>query len=145
MNNNRCRHFCGLWPDDKPSCKKGRDVRATATKCNGGSEFGIALRLPCTKQKDSTQPLFDCPDVDRHTDEEIAARKKAASDHIDKLIAVIPKLDQYKQKMIAKGLPAARATCPWCGEKGTLRLNVALKVNNHMHVHCTSCGEGLIE
>lgn len=75
----------------------------------------------------------------------IEEQKRAISERMDKLVAALQTLDKLKKKMVARQLPAAKATCPWCGKKGALLLNVAIDVNNHMRAHCTSCGEGFIE
>lgn len=145
MSNNSCKHFLGLFPDNRPACAKGRDVRAWAVRCNGGSEFGIGLRLPCTKKISNEKPLFDCPELDRKTDEEVEAVRKELSDRMNKIISAMGELQKMKIKMIANDLPTAKATCPWCGEKDALHLAVALGVNNHMRVQCSKCNEGFIE
>lgn len=144
MTGQRCRHFLGMYPDDRPSCAVGRDVRAWAVRCNGGSEHGIALRLPCTKIGDK-KPLFDCPSVDRKTDAEVAADRDAMSKHMDRIVAGMGAVNKLKRKMIDGQHRTAKATCPWCGEKGALRLSCAIGVNNHIRANCTSCNEGFIE
>ena len=142
----KCRHFMGLFPDSRPSCAKGRDVRAWARRCNGGSDTGIALRLPCAKRHDDSEaPLFDCPELDRKTDEEVNAEREAMRHHMDRFIKALPKLMTMKRKMVKNDLSNAVATCPWCEEKDALRVAVALGVNNHMRAHCTACSEGFIE
>ena len=143
---NACRHFKGMYPDDRPACAKGRDVRAWATRCNGGSTIGIGLRLPCTKQRGSTEKsLFDCPELDRKTQEEVDQQRAAMSAHMDRFVSALPKINEMKARMIAKGARTAKATCPWCGEKSALRISVAIGVNNHARAQCESCGEGFIE
>lgn len=143
---NACRHFKGMYPDDRPSCAMGRDVRAWAVRCNGGSNHGIALRLPCTKQlADSEKPLFDCPGLDRKTQEEVDQQRAAISARMDKIVSAMPKINELKRRMIERGAATAKATCPWCDEKSALRLSVALGVNNHVRAQCKSCGEGFIE
>jgi hypothetical protein len=122
----------------------GRDVRAWAIRCNGGSNLGIGLRLPCTKQGDE-KPLFDCPELDRKTDAEVDAERAEMKAAMDRLITALPKLNAMRAKMIANNLPSAVATCPWCDEKDALRVNVALSANNHMRAQCKACGEGFIE
>ena len=141
-----CRHFLGLYPDNRPSCAKGRDVRAWAVRCNGGTELGIGLRLPCTNQSvDAEKPLFDCPELDRRTDEEVEQRRAEMRAVMDLLVKSMPKLNEMKEKMIAHQLPTAKATCPFCGEKDALSASVALDVNNHMRAQCSACGKGFIE
>lgn len=143
---NRCRHFLGMYPDDRPSCAKGRNVREWARRCNGGTDLGIGLRLPCTRQAEvAEKPLFDCPELDRETEEEREAKRAEVSAAMDRLIKALPKLNEMKRKMIANNLTSAVATCPWCGEKDALRVGVALGVNNHMRARCSSCDEGFIE
>lgn len=143
---NACRHFKGLYPDDRPACARGWDVRAWAVRCNGGSNHGIALRLPCTKQsEDAEAPLFDCPSLDRKTDDQIEAERKAISEHMDRFISAMPKLSKMKERMIKGQNATAKATCPWCDAKGQLRVSVALSVNNHMRAKCLSCDMGFIE
>lgn len=146
MPKNKCRHYLGMYPDPRPQCAVGRDVRAWAVRCNGGSEFGIGLRLPCTRQSDDAEPpLFDCPELDRKTDEEVEAERRAMSAHMDKIVSAMGSLYAMKRKMIANNLPTAKATCPWCGEKDALHLSVALSVNNHMWAQCSKCNEGFFE
>lgn len=143
---NSCRHYLGLYPDNRPSCAKGRDVRAWAVRCNGGSEFGIGLRLPCTRQReDSEKPLFDCPDIDRRTDTEVEEERAALQAQMGRLISAMPKLQAMKLKMVVHNLSSASATCPFCGEKDALSVSVAIGINNHMRAVCSSCKEGFIE
>ena len=146
MIENACRHYLGMYPDNRPSCAMGRDVRAWAVRANGGSTLGIALRLPCTRQReDSETPLFECPELDRKSQEEVDRQREAITARMDRLFAALPKLNAMKAKMIANNLASAVATCPWCDEKDALQIGVALGVNNHMRASCKSCGEGLIE
>jgi hypothetical protein len=142
---NACRHFKGLVPSSRKSCAKGWDIRKWATKCNGDSPIGIGLRLPCTRQKADSNPLFDCPSLDRKTDEEVAAQRKEMDEHMTKFVAGLGKMEGMRQKMIAKSLSSAVATCPWCGEKDALRVSCAIGANNHMKAKCTSCEMGFIE
>lgn len=141
---NACRHFMGMYPDNRPSCAKGRNIRAWALRCNGGSNLGIGLRLPCTKQF-GEKPLFDCPDLDRRTDEEVEQMRAEMRAKMDAIVGAMPELQSMKDKMIANNLATAKATCPWCEEKDALKIGVALGVNNHMRAHCSACGEGFIE
>lgn len=146
MAGHPCRHFLGMFPEPRPSCAVGRNVRALAIRCNGGSNLGIGLRLPCTRQSDDADtPLFDCPELDRRSDEEVEVEREATRKQMGRLIAAMPKLQQMKKKMVSNGLSAAVATCPFCDEKNSLKLNVAIGVNNHMRAQCVSCGEGFIE
>lgn len=145
MNQNSCRHYLGLYPDDRPSCAQGWDVRKWAVKCNGGSEHGIGLRLPCTKQTEGAKPLWDCPSLDRKTDEEVAQRRKEMDEHMSKFVAGLGKVEEMRKKMIANTLSSAVATCPWCGKKDALRVSCAIGVNNHMSAKCTDCEMGFIE
>ena len=143
---NACRHFLGLFPDKRPACAMGRDVRAWAVRCNGGSNVGIALRLPCTRQSaDAEKPLFDCPELDRKTQEEVEAARAEMKAAMDKLIGAMAELNMLKQTMIETRQSNAVATCPWCKKEGALNVGVALSVNNHMRAHCSSCGEGFLE
>ena len=143
---NRCRHFLGLFPDRRPSCAMGRDVRAWAMRCNGGSNFGIGLRLPCTKQAtDAEKPLFDCPEIDRKTNEEVEAQRAEMRAVMSRLISAMPALNDLRQTMIEAGQSSRTADCPLCGEAGTLSVSVAIGANNHMRAQCSKCGEGFIE
>ncbi len=67
------------------------------------------------------------------------------SARMDRFVSGLSQINGMKAKMIARRLPRAVATCPWCGEKDALRLTVALNVNNHMCASCRSCGEGFME
>ncbi len=145
MAENACRHFLGLYPDDRPACAMGRDVRAWAIRCNGGTNFGIGLRLPCTRKTSDEPPLFNCPELERRTDEEVKARRDEMRKHMAKIVSGMGELSKMKSKMISNGLRRAKATCPWCGEKDALRISVAIGVNNHMRAQCSNCKEGLIE
>ncbi|OWV44243.1 hypothetical protein [Mameliella alba] len=146
MSENSCRHFLGMYPDRRPSCAMGRDVRAWAVRCNGGSEFGIGLRLPCTRQSDDTEkPLFDCPELDRRTDAEVEASRNSMRVQMGRLIRALPGLHEIKTDMIDKGLASVVERCPFCMEPNALHVSVALGVNNHMRASCASCGEGFIE
>lgn len=141
---NACRHFLGLFPGNRPSCSQGWNVREWAVRCNGGSEFGIALRLPCTKMSDG-KPLFDCPSLDRKTDEQVAKERAEMSAHMDRVMSAMPKLAAMKRKMVANSLTRVKATCPWCEERDALKVTCAIGVNNHIHARCKSCGEGIME
>lgn len=143
---NACRHFLGLYPDNRQSCAKGRNVREWVKRCNGGSSKGIGLRLPCSSlREDSEKPLFQCPDVDRKTDEEIAESRAALKERMNKIVVVLPVIEKLKNKMIKRKLHVAKANCPWCEAKDKLILNCAIEVNNHVRVKCQECGEGFIE
>lgn len=143
---NKCRHFLGLYPDNRPSCAKGRNVRAWAVRCNGGSEHGIALRLPCTRQsKDAEKPLFDCPDICRKTDEEVEQSRAEMRKAMDRLIFALPRLNEIKEDMIKKNTPSRAVDCPFCDKADAMSVGVAIGVNNHMRAQCASCGEGFIE
>ena len=143
---NACRHFLGMFPDPRPQCAKGRNVRKWATRCNGGSSAGIGLRLPCTKRaSDAEKPLFDCPDLCRKSDEEIEKSRAKMRAQMDQMLAALPNLQAMKRKMIKNELASAVATCPFCGAKDALKVAVALGVNNHMRAQCSECQEGFIE
>lgn len=143
---NACRHFSGLaFFTGKQCCDKGRDVRAWAIRCNGGSKLGIGLRLPCTRPHDVPRPLFDCPELDRKTDAEVQAENEQLKAHMAKFMTVLPELNKMRSKMIANNLPSAKATCPWCGGKDTLQVAVAIGFNNHMRAQCSECNEGFME
>jgi hypothetical protein len=143
-NKNPCRHYLGLYPDDRPSCSEGWNVRKWARLGNGGSDHGIALRLPCTKQH-GKKPLFDCPSVCRKTDEEIAAQRQEMSAHMDKIIAAMGMLQKIKESMIERGEPQTKNDCPWCKSLGTLHVTCAIGYNNHVICKCSECGEGFME
>ena len=146
MPQNACRHFLGMYPDPRPQCAKGRNVRAWAARCNGGSSQGIGLQLPCTKRADDAEPpLFDCPELDRKTDAEIEKSRAAMRAQMDRLVKAMPKLSDIKKTMIAEGRDADLITCPFCGEEKSLSVNVAIGLNNHMRAVCSACGEGFIE
>lgn len=143
---NACRHFLGLYLDDRPSCAKGRNVREWAKRCNGGSNFGIGLRLPCSaRNDDSENTLFQCPELDRKSDDEIAKSRAALKEKMNAIMSALPRINELKQKMIEKKLHVAKANCPWCEAKDKLILHCAIEVNNHVHVKCQECGEGFIE
>ena len=146
MAENSCRHFLGMYPDRRPSCAKGRDVRAWAVRCNGGSDLGIASRLPCTRQSDDAEkPLFDCPELDRRTDQEVAEKDARMRAVMDRLIRALPGLQEIKADMIETSTPTAVERCPFCMAPNALHVSVALGVNNHMSAVCNECGEGFIE
>ncbi len=146
MSENDCRHFNGLYPRGKPTCAMGRDVHAWFARCNGGDTTGIALRIPCTRwHKDSEKPVFDCPDLDRKTQAEVDAERAAMDAHMDKFFKGLPEINKMRAKMIAKGLSAAKATCPWCGEKDALKLTCAIGFNNHVRAQCDACEMGFVE
>lgn len=142
---NACRHYLGLYPDDRPACAVGRDVRAWAVRCNGGSEFGIGLRLPCTKQTREEKPLFDCPELDRKTQEEVEAARERMAARMDRFVSGLKSINMMKDRMVKGRHRTAKATCPWCKTKGALRLSCAIDVNNHVRAQCKECGEGFIE
>lgn len=67
-------------------CAREVPIRAKAKAANGGSNFGIALRLPCDASPD---PLFVCPwyeavGIDRAA-AEMAALKEAGARVLKKL------------------------------------------------------------
>lgn len=143
---NSCRHFLGMFPDPRPTCAKGRNVRAWAVRCNGGSNHGIGLRLPCTRQsEDAETPLFDCPELDRRTNAEVEASRAATRAAMGRLVSAMSGLNQMKQRMIDGGQASSVEDCPFCAAEKTLQVSVALSVNNHMRAVCSSCGEGFIE
>lgn len=139
-----CRHYLGMRFDGQKSCALGWDVRQRAVENNGGSEFGIGLRLPCTKPNSET-PLFECADLDRKSDEEVEAGRASMKDRMDRIVQALPKVQKMKRKMVANGLKSAKATCPWCDEKDGLSLSCAVDYNQHVRVHCRACGEGFME
>lgn len=142
---NACRHFLGLYPDNRPACAKGRDVRAWAARCNGGSELGIGLRLPCTKQTGDKSPLFNCPGLDRKTNAEVAEANARLTAKMDRFVRALPKISEMKRKMLANNLSSATATCPWCEVKDGLMLSIALGANNHVHAKCRNCDVEFLE
>lgn len=146
MAENACRHFLGMFPDPRPQCAMGRNVRAWASRCNGGSNFGIGLRLPCTKQADDAEkPLFDCPELDRRTDEEVAAGRAKLRAQMNRLVSALSALCRIKDRMIADRIETDTIDCPFCAEGKAMRVSVAISVNNHMRAQCDACGEGFIE
>lgn len=124
----------------------GRDVRKNATNANGGSGFGIALRTPCISQEFMEgPPLFQCPNLDRKTDEDVEREVQEAEEAATKLFAGFGRVSELKQMMIDKQLRVAKANCPWCEGKDTLILNCAINYNNHVHCKCTECEQGFME
>lgn len=144
-NTNECRHFLGfrITQNDGKMCALGRDVRKWVTLVEGNTH-GIAFKLPCTKQGEGISPCFECPDVDRRTQEEVEQRRKEMDAFMDKAIAGLGALHKMKEKMIANKLQRAKATCPYCGEKDTMLCSVAPN-NNHFHAKCIKCEMGVME
>lgn len=76
-----CIHYRAMaFFRDEQACAREVPVRAKACAANGGSNYGIALRLPCDGSRD---PLFSCPwfeavGVDRACDEMIRLREAGA-------------------------------------------------------------------
>lgn len=141
---NACRHFLGMLPDRK-CCEMGRDIRKNAINANGGSSFGIGLRLPCTAPMSDKPPLFDCPDQDRQTDDEVAEHKRKVRAEMDITIKGFSGLRKLKEKMVDRNLSVAKATCVWCEAKDALKLSCNIKGNKHLHVKCDGCGRSVIE
>jgi len=84
---NACRHFKGMYPDDRPACAKGVTFSLGPHAATVGQLLGIGLRLPCTKQRGSTEKsLFDCPELDRKTQEEVDQQRAAMSAHMDRFV-----------------------------------------------------------
>lgn len=146
MAENACRHFLGMFPNPRSTCAKGRDVRAWAIRCNGGSNHGIGLRLPCTRQSDDAEkPLFDCPELDRRTDAEVEESRAAARAQMDRLVAALPALNEVKERMISEQIEVDQITCPFCHSERSMQVSVALYINNHLRAVCSECGDGFIE
>lgn len=143
-NTNACRHYLGLYPDDRPACSQGWDVRKWARLGNGGSDSGIGLRLPCTKQS-GKKPLFDCPSLCRKTNEEVSAQRQRLSDSMARLASGISKVSEIREEMVQNQESYALKDCPWCGGKSSLEVKCAIGVNNHIHCKCSECGEGFME
>lgn len=142
---NRCRHFLGLMPNSC-ACAKGRDVRTNARNANGGSSLGIALRLPCTAGTISGEPpLFDCPDLDRKTDEEIQLEQKKSEEDAEAFFNGFGRILEIKKKMIDQNLMITKTNCPWCGGKDTLSLSCAINSNKHMSGSCRACDKQFME
>ena len=137
---NACRHLTRKGA--KPSCAAGRDIEAWVRRC--GNPQGWGRMLPCTKNAPE-KPLFDCPELDRKTNEEVEAERREMSDSMDRFVKGLSALNKMKAKMIANRLPSAVATCPYCGKKDAMRVSVALGVNNHMRARCSACDMGFIE
>lgn len=146
MPENSCRHFRGFrgFPGEQSPCALGRDPRAWVVRICG-TDRGLFYKVPCTKQSEEHAPVFDCPGLDRKTQEEVDAERQRISERMDMIVKALPKVQEMKRKMVAKKLPTAVATCPWCGEKDALKIGVALGVNNHVRCHCSKCGEGFTE
>ena len=146
MPANGCRHFLGMFPDPRPQCAKGRNVRAWAKRCNGGSDLGIGLRLPCTRQSTGAEkPLFDCPELDRRTDAEVQAERERMRLAMDRLVTALPALNEVKSNMLDRCEAHRTITCPMCGASSSMSVSVAIGGNNHMAAQCSRCGEGFIE
>lgn len=117
-----------------------------AIRCNGGSDLGIGLRLPCTRQSDNAdKPLFDCPELDRRTDAEVQEKRHALRRQMNRLVLALPKLNGVRDRMIAARQETDEIDCPFCKAERAMSVSVALDVNNHMHAVCRECGEGFIE
>lgn len=75
-----CAHYSALdraRHGPETGCDREVPIEAKAMAANGGSRWGIGLRLPCDA---STDPLFKCPwfearGIDRSRDEMIALRE----------------------------------------------------------------------
>ena len=145
MSENACRHFKGfrgtLCGD---ACALGRDPRAWVARICG-TDHGLFYKVPCTKQGDEHKPVFDCPGVDRKTQEDVDADRAAMSARMDRFVKALPVINKMRDKMVKNRLPSARATCPWCEAKDALMVTCAIGVNNHIHCKCESCGEGFME
>lgn len=137
-----CRHYLGLYPEGRKSCAQGRDIRGWAIRISG-TDFDIVNRVPCVN--DVENPLFSCPGLDRKTDEEREAEAQAFRAHANKIIAGLPRIKKLKQMMIERRLYRAKANCPWCTSKDTLRIICNINGNRHISVSCTECGEGFME
>lgn len=139
MTRNACRHFTrdGI----RPTCTAGRDIKAWVKRC--GNPQGWLRQIPCTGNAPD-KPLFDCPELDRKTNEEVAARRKELSEHMDEIVKGLPALARIKRRMIAEGQSGATETCPWCEEKA-LNVTIALNYNNHADMTCSACGMGVRE
>lgn len=137
-----CRHYLGLYPDNRKSCTQGRNIRKWAIQISG-TDFDIVNRVPCAKEVET--PIFNCPDLDRKTAKEEKEKEKAFKEHANKIIAALPRIDELKQKMIERGLSYGKANCPWCNSKGALRLICNIKGNQHISVMCTECNEGFMQ
>lgn len=142
---NACRHYLGLFPDNRPSCARGHNIREWANRCNNDSNFGIALRLPCTRQRRGHKHLFNCSDVDRKSDAEIDADREKLKAHADKIFDGMERLSELKAMMIQRGVSVAKAHCPWCGAKNKLDINCNIEGNEHIVAQCQKCGDGVIE
>lgn len=139
MTRNACRHYGRKGV--KPTCAAGRDIKAWVQRC--GDPIGWGLQIPCVRNAPDT-PLFDCPEVDRDIDEEVAARRKAMKDEMDRLIRAMPRLTEIKRRMIAERQAHSIEICPWCGAK-TLNVSIALDYNKHAHMVCATCDKGIME
>lgn len=143
---NPCRHFRGFGLFKcEGSCAVGRDIRAWVDRCDKGQHKAPMLEIPCIKQEADHTPLFDCPQLDRETDEEIQERREKSRKEMDFIFSKMNELNELKQKMIRNKLSRAKATCPWCNEKDALKLSVAIGYNNHMHAKCSKCDRGIME
>lgn len=65
--------------------------------------------------------------------------------HMDQVIKMINKAAFWKRQMVAKGKQTARANCPCCGGRGTVRLSCAIGYNRHIAAQCSSCNLGFRE
>lgn len=67
--------------DEDTGCVRGVPIEAKAIAANGGSRWGIGLRLPCDGF--AADPLFECPwfearGIDQARDDMIALREAGA-------------------------------------------------------------------
>jgi hypothetical protein len=137
-----CRHydghafFCGTG-----GCKIGHPIRDIVTRASG-SAIGIAFKLPC---RPGPERAAQCPDYDAKTDEEIEAERESMRAYMDRVAKMIAKAAGWRKQMVAKEKRTARANCPCCGGKGTVRLTCAIGYNNHVWAECSECKVGFRE
>lgn len=143
---NRCRHFLGLFHDDRPACRMNVDIRRKATQFNNNSEMGIFFVLPCTKRSQDDQAgYFRCNHLSRETDEEVEKRYAEMRSNLNPLIHNTPRLEQIKREMISNQEDRRIEDCFWCEAKSSLRIHCAIDTNQHLHCECEVCKRGSIE
>lgn len=122
----RCIHFTGIQND---ACLKHVDYKTLA----GGSEFGSALRIPCTGRTGAS--VQHCQHYQVPTAEEVAAYEAECDAYMDKVKTVLKVVDVWR-----KQLPIGKAEiieCPACN--GKLHLSQS-NWNGHVRAACATDG-----
>lgn len=118
----RCKHFTGIGED---ACRAGVNYRSLV----GGSDFGWALRIPCTTTKRSENQV-PCEKHDRMTAEEIAAEDEKFERAFQRTTGAYSAI-----KAIVGDRRGVSGTidCPGC--HAPLHYSVA-RLNGHIHACC---------